>query len=153
MLSLVAATAMAEQCKPIHGQLGAVDVFLEDDPECKLDGMTFYWCMERPSLGTLAGRKRFIASPAFNGWDLDVPDADMGTTWVVSITYSFGVFETKKGMLFTEETGVWHGGAAVGWGSHSKITGGTGQYDGATGWMAGAGTMGWMTVVGTLCTP
>jgi hypothetical protein len=154
MLSLVAATAMAEQCKPVNGQLGAIDVFLEDDPECKLDDMTFYYCIERPTLGTLAGRYRFYSAPWLNGWDLRVPRKSLGgVRWWIGVSYAISVFETQQGTLFTQETGVWHYDAEVGLANHFNITGGTGHYDGATGWMAAAGTGYGMTLVGELCTP
>ena len=154
MLSLVAARAMAEKCKPVHGKLGAVDVYLEEDPECKLDDVTYYYCIERPTLGTLVGRKRFYSGPEINGWDLEVPDDSLGgASWWIGVSYAISVFETRRGTLFTQETGVWHWGADAGWSTHSNITGGTGHYDGATGWIAAAGTGYSMVLVGELCTP
>ena len=150
MLSLVAATAMAEQCKPVQARLGEM-VF--HDPGCMLDGVTYYWCAERPTLGTLNGTYRFYSAPAFNGWDLEVPDEAMGTSWWIGVSYAISVLETQRGTLFTQEAQVWHWGEVEGWASHFSITGGTGHYDGATGWMASAGSWDSMALVGELCTP
>ena len=44
-------------------------------------------------------------------------------------------------------------GELEGWGSHFSITGGTGHYEGAMGWMASAGSWDSMALVGELCTP
>lgn len=150
MLSLVAATAMAEKCKPVHAQFGEI-VF--DDPGCILDEVTYYWCAERLALGTLNGTYRFYSAPAFNGWDLEVPDGAIGGSWWIGVSYAISVFETEKGNLFTEESQVWHWDELEGWGSHFSITGGTGHYDGATGWMASAGSYDSMVLVGEVCTP
>ena len=82
LLSLVAVTAMAEQCKPVHAQLGQM-VF--HDPGCVLDGVTYYWCAERPITGTLNGTYYFYSAPEFNGWDLEVPDGAMGASWWIVV--------------------------------------------------------------------
>ena len=150
MLSLVAATAVAEQCKPVHSRLGEMVFY---DPGCMLNGVTYYWCAERPVFGTLNGTYRFYSAPAFNGWDLEVPDGAIGASWWIGVSYAISVLETKNGTLFTEEAQVWHWGEVEGWGSHFSITGGTGKYDGATGWMASAGSWDSMALVGKLCTP
>lgn len=150
MLSLVATAAMAEQCKAVHARLGEM-VF--HDPGCMLDGATYYWCAERPTLGTLNGTYRFYSAPSFNGWDLEVPAESMGTSWWIGVSYAISVFETSKGMLFTQEAQVWHGAELEGWGSHFSITGGTGRYDGATGWIASAGSWDSMALVGEVCMP
>jgi len=151
MLSLVAATAMADKCKPVHARLGEMVFY---DPGCMLDGWTYYWCAERPVLGTLNGTYRFYSAPAFNGWDLVVPPDTIGTTgWSIGVSHVISVLETEKGTLLTQEAQVWHGGELEGWGSHFSITGGTGHYDGATGWMASAGSWDSMALVGELCTP
>jgi hypothetical protein len=150
MLSLVAATAMAEQCKPIHARLGEMVFY---DPGCMLDGVTYYWCAERPTLGTLKGTYRFYSAPEVNGWDLEVPEGAIGASWWIGVSYAISVFETKKGTLFTQETNVWHYDEMEGWGAHSSITGGTGRYDGATGWLAAAGSWDSMALVGEICTP
>ena len=150
MLSLVAATAMAEQCKPVHARLGDIAF---DDPGCILDEVTYFWCAERPTLGTLKGTYRFYSAPEVNGWDLEVPEGAIGASWWIGVSYAISVFETKKGTLFTQETQVWHWGEEEGWGSHFSITGGTGHYDGATGWIASAGSYDSMALVGEICTP
>jgi len=150
MLSLMATAAMAEQCKAVHARLGEMVFY---DPGCMLDGDTYYWCAERPTLGTLNGTYHFYSAPAFNGWDLEVPDGAIGASWWIGVSYAISVFETKKGTLFTQEAQVWHGNELEGWGSHFSVTGGTGHYDGATGWMASAGSWDSMALVGEICTP
>ena len=150
LLSLVAATAMAEQCKPVHARLGEI-VF--SDPGCILDEVTYFWCAERPTKGTLKGTYRFYSAPELNGWDLEVPPDALGASWEIGVSYAISVFETKRGTLFTQETEVWHWGEAEGWGAHYSVTGGTGKYAGATGWMAAAGSYDSMTLVGELCKP
>jgi hypothetical protein len=150
LLSLVAVTAMAEQCKPVHAQLGQM-VF--HDPGCVLDGVTYYWCAERPITGTLNGTYYFYSAPEFNGWDLEVPDGAMGASWWIAVSHEIAVFETQRGTLFTQESGVWHWGAEEGWATHANITGGTGHYEGATGWIASAGSWDVMPLVGKVCTP
>jgi len=150
VLSLVAATAMAEQCKPVHAQLGQM-VFHE--PGCVLDGMTYFWCAERPITGTLNGTYYFYSAPELNGWDLEVPEGAVGASWWIGVAYAISVFETQRGTLFTQETEVWHWGEEEGWGAHYSITGGTGHYAGASGWMASAGSWDVMPVVGEVCTP
>lgn len=151
MLSLVAATAMAGECKRVHARLGQM-VF--HDPGCVLDGVTYVWCAERPILGNLAGRKLFYSAPDLNGWDLEVPEDSLGgASWWMGVSYAITVFETHRGTLFAQESGVWHSHTDAGWGTHSKITGGTDHYDGATGWMASAGSWDSMALVGEVCTP
>lgn len=116
--------------------------------------MTFYYCIERPTFGTLAGRKYLYSPPLLNGWDLEVPSTSLGgVQWEMQATYAITVFETPKGTLFMQESGVFHWDTSGGWATHSNITGGTGHYDGATGWVAAAGTWISMTLVGELCTP
>jgi len=123
------------------------------EPGCKLDEVTYHWCAERATKGTFKGTYRFYSAPEFNGWDLEVPFDDMGATWLIGVSHAISVLETKKGMLFTQEAQVWHAGEEEGWGSHFSITGGTGRYEGATGWMASAGSWDSMVLVGELCMP
>jgi len=149
-LSLVAASAMAEQCKPVHARLGEIVI---SDPGCMLDGVTYYWCAERLSFGTINGTYRFYSAPELNGWDLEVPDGAIGPTWWIGVSYAISVFETNGGTLFTQESEVWHWDELEGWGAHYSIKGGTGHYDGATGWMAAAGSYDSMVLVGEICTP
>ena len=150
LLSLVATAAMAEQCKAVHARMGDM---IFHDPGCMLGGVTYYWCAERPSMGTLEGTYRLYSAPATNGWDLEVPTDAVGASWWMGVAYAISVFETPKGTLFTQETGVWHYDSVAGWGAHFSITGGTGHYNGATGWLAGAGSWDTMVLVGELCTP
>ena len=150
MLSMVATAAMAEQCKAVYAQLGEMVFY---DPGCMLDGVTFDWCAERPTLGTLNGTYRFYSAPELNGWDLEVPPDAIGASWSIGVSYAISVFETQTGTLFTQETEVWHWGEVEGWGAHFSITGGTGHYDGATGWLAAAGSWDSMVLVGEICTP
>ena len=65
MLSLVAATAMAEKCKPAHAQLEEI-VF--DESGCILEEEFYFWCAERPTFSTLKGTYRFYSHPELNGW-------------------------------------------------------------------------------------
>ena len=138
------------QCKPVHAQLGEM-VF--HDSGCTLGGVTYVWCAERPVTGTLKGTYRFYSAPELNGWDLEVPPDAIGATWWIGVSYAIAVFETRRGKLFTQEAGVWHWGAVEGWATHALITGGTGHYDGATGWVASAGSWDLMGLVGEVCTP
>jgi len=150
VLFLGAATAMADHCKAVHAQLGPIVLY---EPGCELDGFTYYWCGERPATGTLNGTFRYYSAPELNGWDLEVPPGAMGESWWIGVSHLISILETQKGTLFTQESQVWHWGEEEGWGSHSSITGGTGHYDGATGWLAAAGSYDLMVLVGEVCTP
>jgi hypothetical protein len=74
----------------------------------------------------------------FNGTLLDYAyDAD--TYHVDEITYAFrgdGVIETTHGKLFLNQWSITDLAAPDGYAVHINVVGGTGRYEGATGWMA-----------------
>ena len=78
--------------------------------------------------------------------------------FVVDDTYAFtnyGVIETKQGELFFTELSVADFAAPDGFAMHANVTGGTGRYEGATGWMAYCGNFEGTDIkwVGEVCWP
>jgi len=64
------------------------------------------------------------------------------------------VIETNHGEIFVEERGVVHLGAPDGYVIHANITGGTGRYEGATGWWGNVTSYtGKSTMSGEICLP
>jgi len=68
---------------------------------------------------------------------------------------NYGVIETKQGELFFTERSVADFAAPDGFAVHMNVTGGTGRYEGATGWMAYSGNFEGTNIkwVGEVCWP
>lgn len=151
-LCLAASAALADHCKPVHVRLGEM-TFRE--PGCIHNGEAYVWCADRPTMGTLKGTYYFYSRPELNGWDLEVEPGVLSDTdtWWLGVSHVLAVFDTNKGKVFAQECEIWHWGEEEGYGAHVSITGGTGKYENATGWMAFAGTLKGGIIIGEICTP
>jgi hypothetical protein len=152
ILCLAASSATAGDCKKIIAVVGAT-TFLN---ECSYGGEDYIWCAEMPVTGNLRGTWHFYGRPDFNGFDLTVPDVLGIPGWNLWVVWSISVFETRKGDIITEENEILnhdvyftHGALS----SMAVVIGGTGKYDGATGWLGAVLTEGEGGVLrGEICT-
>ena len=136
-LCLAASSATAGDCKKIIAKVGAA-TYLD---ACSYDGEVYIWCIETPVTGNLRGTWRFYSRPAFNAFDLTVPDVLGIPGWNLWVAWSLSVFETRKGDIITQDNAILNldvyfnpdwGGPLSGM---TSIIGGTGDYEGATGWL------------------
>ncbi len=142
------------QCKKIQGYVETVDLQIpcEEDPA--------YWgCYVSKVRGTLKGT---LFSYQLEGWfDTDLRTVGLPVPPEVETLYGreFEVFSTKEGVVYGDmqtafDTRVFEsdGGAAL----PTIVTGGTGIYEGATGWIvlvATDGTIEDFTILGRICGP
>jgi len=139
LICLTTGLAVAGDCKPIRVQVGAA-VYL---PPCEYLGADYEYCIETPVVGTLNGVWRFYG-PAGN-W-VDVP-APMPRYSGLAGGWGLDVFVTTEGELYSQNAYVWHYDTwSVAqdfvYSSTSYITGGTGKFEGVTGWLGFVGTEG-----------
>ena len=93
----------------------------------------FGWCWSQPVVGTIQGVWAFCGNDAlaiFNPFSVGVGPDLWGNP---------GVVLTKEGDLIymiSYGLSVWNGDTFVGFGGMTRISGGTGAYEGATGWTA-----------------
>ena len=142
------------QCKNIrgHAELVAVQIPCLENPE-------FWGCFIQKVTGTLKGK--WVAYQQ-EGWGnmelgaagLPVPPGSP-VTWYVR---EFEVFSTKKGTVYGDSQTAFdarvfeYGGAAL----PTIVTGGTGIYEGATGWIVPVftdETIEKLTILGRICGP
>jgi len=124
VLCLFASTAVwGEKCKRVNANLFTGPLLFDPAPEC--NGYTL--CQAVYLDGTPNGTMwTFMNLPdGFIEWD-------DGT--FINITVS--VLETKHGELFFDDRAITAPDAPEGFVLHSNVTGGTGRYEGATGWLA-----------------
>ena len=155
-LCLASSNATAGGCKKITGSVGASYYYVG----CSYDGMEYLHCLDTPVKGQLKGTWRFLSNPDWNVVELTVPGDpdDLGIgSWDLWVVWALGVFETKKGDIITQETDMLNLDIYMDYGAlstMSHIIGGTGKYEGATGWLGGVITETEGGVLrGEVCTP
>jgi hypothetical protein len=129
-------------CHAVHGRLEIV----ANEPTC---GSPIYLCANAFLHGTIQAYTDFIGTSS-------VPTVDTAATGVVLLTGD-NVFHTNDGDFFTKDAIVL---ATTGGGEFAEIdtiTGGTGEYEGATGSITATGTfvngVGHGRYYGTVCRP
>lgn len=154
-LSLVATAVLADQCKEINVRVGAVE-YLEP---CTYMDIEFFFCIDAPTKGTLNGTWHFYGELG-NGiaWPEDGSDPAPYSPLVAG--WGLGEFETNKGTIKVQDNWMVNGNVnepdEFFFVSHMNITGGTGDYEGATGWIGVVADSvgdwrGWAR--GEVCTP
>jgi hypothetical protein len=139
-LCLVFSTvALGEDCKRINTK-GAKPGEVRYAPDCG----GYDACQSAELKGTPNGLYTWYAN-----WDTFYPYVD-DTTLVFA---DDAVIETEHGEIFMEERGVIHLYAPDGLVIHANITGGTGRYEGATGWWGNVGSSRRSTLEGEICYP
>jgi hypothetical protein len=132
---LAAPSVSADDCRKIIANAG-VAVFPD---ECSYNGVDYAWCIDTPMTGNLKGTWHILANPDWNAWELTVPDGIPGIpVWDLWATWNLSVFETKKGDIVTQANEIVVLDSYFTYGALSGtalIIGGTGVYDGATGWI------------------
>ena len=150
---LTVSNATAEDCKKIIAKVGPVE-YLD---ACSYNGMDYIWCIDSRVKGNLLGTWHIFANPDFNAWELTVPDVLGIPGWDLWATWNLSVFETKHGDVVTAANEIAHLDVYFTYGAISGtalVVGGTGDYEGATGWVgwviteAGGGEL-----RGEICTP
>lgn len=143
------------QCKKIKGHGEVVDVQIP----C-LENPEFSGCLIQNVRGTLKGK---WVSYQQEGWfDMDLRAAGLPVPPGSPLTLygrEFEVFSTKKGTVYGDSQTAFDvrifesgGGAAI----PTVVTGGTGIYEGATGWIVPVFTDGLLekfTILGRICGP
>ena len=155
ILISVASVAVADDCKKIFARVD-YGPFVEG---CKYDGVEYYWCSDSRVRGNLKGTWHLYTSPEFNCFENTVPNGVLGIDgWDVWSCWNLSVFETKHGELITQgndyvnlESYFTNGSFA----STFFVIGGTGKYEGATGWLGNVGdeVSGKGILRGEICTP
>jgi hypothetical protein len=151
---LTASHATAGDCKKVIAN-AVTTVYL--DP-CTYNGVEYMWCIDTTVTGNLKGTWHIFANPDFNGWNLEVPPGIDGIpVWVLSVTWNLSVFETKKGEIITQADEILNPDVYDTYGAISGlalVTGGTGDYEGASGWIGWVVTeTGGGVLQGLICTP
>jgi hypothetical protein len=150
---LAAPSVTAGGCKKIIANAGA-SYFYEG---CSYGGEDYLWCLDTPITGNLNGTWRFMSRPDWNAFELTVEDVLGIGSWDLWVVWALGVFETQKGDIITQETDLLNLDAYFDYGalsSMSYIIGGTGDYEGATGWLGAVVTETEGGVLrGEICTP
>jgi len=149
---LAAPSATAGDCKKISAGAGASNFY----EGCSYDGEDYLWCIDTPVTGNLKGTWRFMSRPDWNAFELTVEDILGIGSWDLWVVWSLGVFETNEGDILTQETDLLNVDAYFNYGALSTmsyIIGGTGKYEGATGWLGYVGTeTGGGVLRGEVCT-
>jgi len=155
VVCLMVSHATAGDCKKIIANAVSTEYDLDG---CTYNGVYYIWCIDTSVTGNLKGTWHIFANPDFNGWNLEVPDDIDGIpVWVLSVTWNLSVFETKKGNIITQADEILNPDVYDAFQALSGlalITGGTGDYEGASGWI------GWVVTEtdggvlrGEFCTP
>ena len=101
--------------------------------------MDYVWCIDTPVTGNLRGTWHYLSSPEDNFWELTVPDGALGIpSWTLQTVWNLSVFETRKGDIITQDNEILNLDVFPAFGALSGmafIIGGTGNYQGATGWL------------------
>lgn len=143
VLCLSGGTLVAgKYCKRVNANIETGPILFDPAPECE----GYDICQAVYLSGTPNGTMW-----TFLNWDGFIEWAD-GTIINVSVS----VIETAHGELFLEDRAIFAPDAPEGFALHSNVTGGTGRYEGATGWLAyylewAAGNEGIMR--GEICVP
>lgn len=154
VLCLTTSIANATDCKKIIAKVGPA-AYLSD---CSYNDVDYVWCIDSPLKGNLLGTWHYLSSPDWNAFDLTVPDGALGIPgWDLWVVWSLMVVETNKGDIIAAENEILNLDAFDNFGAISGmafIVGGTGNYEGATGWMGFVGTETEGGVLrGEVCTP
>jgi hypothetical protein len=156
LLVVAASAAMAEpQCQPINVRVGQATSL----GTCVFDGTEYGVCVDTPLKGTLNGIWHFYGDGGFVTAFPDPPFSSLFAGW------GLDAIETNRGAIYAQDNYIWNLSvfglegtkAAIPAVSLSVITGGTGHYEGATGWFAAIyddGGGGWRGFIrGEICTP
>jgi len=150
---LAVPSATAADCKKIIAGVGASNFY----EGCSYNGEDYLWCIDTPVTGNLKGTWRFMSRPDWNAFELTVEDILGIGSWDLWVVWSLGVFETNDGDILTQETDLLNVDAYFNYGAVSIMTyiiGGTGKYEGATGWLGAVATETEGGVLrGKVCTP
>jgi len=156
VLCLVAGAAFGGECKKIQARYSIDEIFFE----CTYDSFAYQYCVDAQVQGNLRGIWHVYGAPAFNGWPtLTVPNDALGIPgWDAGGFWNLSVIETKHGELFMRGNDWVNWGAYSAYGAYSStffVIGGTGKFEGATGWLGGGGDEVTLKGVffGEVCTP
>ncbi len=137
------------RCEPVHAHFLAPTFF----DTCVYQGHFYEWCLENPVRGSLSGTWRYYGSPE-TWWESEVTPGALGESWGFAGTSALAVIETRRGILYGQDTLVWHAEAGDEGVGYVRLVGGTGRYEGATGWLGYiAETLESATILGRICTP
>ena len=152
-LCLAASIATAGDCKKIIAKVGEA-TYLD---ECSYGEQEYVWCIDTPVTGNLRGTWHYHGRPDVNYFNLDVPDVLGIGGWNLWLVWSLSVFETHKGDIITQENEIFNPTIYDNYGAICGmfyIIGGTGDYEGATGWLGFVATEAEGGVLmGEICTP
>jgi len=140
VLCLVAGAAVAGECKPVHVRIGP-STYL--DP-CEYAGIDFLYCIDAPLRGTFRGTWHY-----YGEWDNGVfwPELDAAGDPIFDPApysgfvagWALGVIETRRGEVYLQDNYLWNFNAIsadhVPFVSAINIKGGSGKYEGASGWL------------------
>jgi len=149
--------ATGVKCQPVRGHTDE-GTFLD---RCVYQGHEYAWCVDVIVWGTLTGTYHYYGNPETE-YALAVPPGALGENWLFGATSALAVFETKKGEIFAQENVLFHYDAPSSLVELLVITGGTGHYEGATGWMSLITDFGYpqgsapdlfTILTGVICTP
>lgn len=131
VLSLATSVTIADQnCKSVNAKVTKVYPVLVDpaaDPEGVCSG--YQLCQFIEIVGTINGEWK-----AFWNFDEEVYLAEFDAL----VFDTEDIFKTKKGDIFAKDIGALNFEAEESFTVHIAVTGGTGIYEGATGWMTGS---------------
>lgn len=156
-LCLAVSSAIAGECKKINAKIGPA-TYLDEFDECSYDGVDYLWCIDTQVTGNLRGTWHFLSKPADNFFDLTVTE-DLGIPgWGLWVVWGVSVFETRKGDIITQDNAILNFNVYFtpfgGLSGMTAIVGGTGKYEGATGWLGYVITEAEGGVLnGVVCTP
>lgn len=154
-LCLVTSMAFAGDCKKIIANAGP-SIYLEPYA-CSYDGVNYIWCIDTPLTGNLRGTWHLMSAPDWNIWELTVPEVLGIPGWDLWVGWSLMVIETHRGDIIAAENEVINLDAYNTYGALSgtaSIVGGTGDFEGATGWFGIVVTEAEGGVMrGMVCTP
>ncbi|MEJ2086348.1 MAG: hypothetical protein P8Y44_11820 [Acidobacteriota bacterium] len=132
---LVAGIALADECKPVNARLGQSVYSTES---CMYMGIEFLYCAQTPVSGNLKGTWHYYGEED-NGlfWPEDFSDPSPYSSLLTG--WALGVIETKVGSITVQDNFLANlnnlTSDSFPFVTMLHITGGTGRYDGATGWM------------------
>jgi hypothetical protein len=129
-------------CQAVHGRVEIAAY----EPTC---GSAIALCAHAMLHGTIKATSDFVGTGA-------VPTADTPATGVLTLTGD-NVFHTTDGDFFTKDAILLNTGGDGEFSEIDTITGGSGEYEGATGYLIASGTFsegtGVGTYVGKICRP
>jgi len=129
----LATSATADQvCKDVRSHFRLGEITVPNGGDCNVSYKTgFDGCLSGKLRGTLRG----VSHSGWNNADIESILGDTATAWLV-----FEEFVTNKGTINVTHHGMYLNDpvAARGYGAVLLVTGGTGEYENATGWMVRA---------------